>query len=186
MRASASRTFLSLFGVFRGRMRETHEERFLFWGELEDKLGAGVLEIGQRGLRLLVPRRVPRRCSSATSMALALAIGVPLLWATIVLYSAYADSYPYTLILNLAAIGGNLALVSIPRTSFWCRRLARRPPERVVELPFRAVELHRLTQWIWVRAEGKETWVHVFGSRRKVEMALNLAQRTVRVDSAPG
>ena len=159
----------------------TPKERFLFPGQLQDKLGAGVLEIGPRGLRLLVPRRF----SPATCLAMALAAGIPLISLYLLLFSAYANSYPYWLILNLAMIGWYLASVSLPRTAFWCRISARRP-RKVVDLQFRAVELHRWTHWAWVRAQGQETWVRVFGSPKKVATALNLARRTAGVDAALG
>lgn len=125
-----------------------------------------ILEVGPRGLRLLVPRRP--------------LVGFELA-ASVILWSAYVWVLFFVVVPRWAPqdfVGGALILLAFfaGATAFWAVRLPpwllASQPRRTLDIQVRRIDLRRTRHWIWVRADGQETWLQVPAVRRRLEAAL--------------
>jgi len=152
-------------------------EASLFSARGQEKASSGILEVTPGRLRLLVPRR-------SLIMARGAVVGILLFtwWFLLLLQPLLFPSGPSGSHFEL--LSSNLRLLALwlgyfgiafglPALAFPRKLLASRP-QKTIDLQFRAVEPHRFTHWIWVNAEGRETWIIAHGLRSRINEALQV------------
>ncbi len=143
----------------------------------QEKAWTRILEVTPGRLRLLVPRR-------SLIIARGAIVGILLFtWAFLLLLQPLlfppgpSGSHPDLLSSNLRLLAYWLGyfgiMFGLPALALPPKLLASRP-RKTIDLHFRAVEPHRFTHWIWVNAEGRETWIIAHGLRSRMNEALRM------------
>jgi hypothetical protein len=133
------------------------------------------LEIGPAGFRLLVPRRTLIIASGA-----AMVIAFTFVFQALI--SAMSEAGPIDasptswtvvrwIVVPMFVFASGPILFGHLAAKAWAR-IAVAWPRKVIPVEFRAVELRRVSHWIWIRAEGQETWLQVNSLRRRLQSAL--------------